>query len=457
MIDYNRTDIELLMAEVLSAHQLDASEGLSDAEWQTLEKAYYGYWQSASDIHSMSIKIYPSVANKHNLACKISIDDIPSDLEGFKRIDLENSKRREVFDEFVKTLTDRYMKAAIESFFIQRNRVNLERELFQKDSFALIVQASLLKSENECHVMRQLTEQPAKDFIRNLNDTTPITKALDFIAQLSNGFYVDPVDEKYFTGEKLFWGIKNEAIRKDEDASAEAIFKADLRAFLVFIIHKESFRCAERNSLEEKSDKNKDGFISESAEFSAFYQRRDADADAIIDRLVPIFQRYIKNDKFVNLIDAASEIEQLGDDAAILLTNSVLGYRFTRNGTEWIDSGIGKKALDMQLSTIIKPKEAKVSPITKYRSDIIRKTQEICKKVYPNYKTDPAFHNVMCAFSTVARLIIDSAPEDVRKTLDGLTDEIRKIGDRDGEKAAKQYVATRIENELTRKMAANGR
>lgn len=455
MIDFNKDHIQSLTREVATAHQLDTIQGLSEAELDTIETEYYGFWQSASDIYDMSIRIYPTVADEFDNAYESSIANIPSELTGSERIDFENEKRREVFDGVVQTIADRYLRARIESFFIQANKVSIDSAKFQKESFALLVQASLLKLENESHITRQLSAQPAKDFIDALDDTTPLIKALDFIAELSNGFHVDPYDEQFFTGERLFWGIKDKNIREDKKASKKRIFSADLFAFLSHIIDKDAFRHAERNTLQISVGTDADGFRLESDELSEFYERRDKDADAIIKKLVPIFRKHIKKKKFVDLPKAASEIEKLGEEAARLFTDSVLGYRYTQDGRDWIPEGIGKLTLNTQLYAIFNPKgddfyssddESRPSPsVTKYRFDMFNRMRAACEKVHPDYKTDPAFNNVMCAFGTVAKLILDSAPEGVRGAYEDLSAEMREIGEREGEAAAKQHVAERIE------------
>jgi hypothetical protein len=453
MIDYNQKALEPIAQEVAESHNLNTNDLVQYLDWQILEEEYYAYWNSAKDLFKNRLDHYDDVRDEFDAACDQAKAEISLDLLDSEKTDKETEMDRKTFDDHVKVLTDIYMKARIESILMQGKQIAPQNAIYGDDSFSLLVEAALLKATNQQYVVRKITDPMDKKIVESFDQSTPLKKALSYVYHLSNNFYVEPNEEQYFTGEKLFWGIKNEAIRKDEDASAEAIFKADLRAFLVFIIHKESFRCAERNSLEEKSNKNKDGFISESAELSAFYQRRDADADAIIDRLVPIFQRYIKNDKFVNLIDAASEIEQLGDDAVTLLTESILGYEYERNGEKYLQMGTGELMLNQQLYVQVQPYdryagydydkgEAKPSQqVTKYRFDLAIRMRDSCRKIDPGFEENPRFANVMRAFGVIADYVI---PKEAREGLAEYAQEIATVRAKDGETAAIQ----RIENDL---------
>jgi hypothetical protein len=444
MIDYNRTDIELLMAEVLSAHQLDASEGLSDAEWQTLEEEYYAYWNSAKDLFKNRLDHYDDVRDEFDEACDQAKAEISPDLSDSEKTDKETEMDRKIFDDHVKILSDIYIKAIIESILMQGKQIAPQDAIYGDDSFSLLVEAALLKATNQLHVIRKITDPMNKKIVESFDQSTPLKKALSYVYHLSNNFYVEPNEEQYFTGERLFCGIKNKKIRKDEDASAEAIFKADLRSFVSHLIHKDSFRQFERNSLEETCMDN-DGNFTPSAELQEFNEKCDTDIETIIDQLVPIFKDHIQDGKFVDLVGAAEKIENLGDDAVTLLTESILGYESERNDEHYFQMGTGELMLNQQLYVQVQPYdrdadydydkgEAEPSQqVTKYRFDLAVRMRDSCQKIDPGFEENPRFANVMRAFGVIADYVI---PKKDREALAEYAQEVAAVRAEHGEDVA---------------------
>jgi hypothetical protein len=451
MIDYNRTDIELLMAEVLSAHQLDASEGLSDAEWQTLEEEYYAYWNSAKDLFKNRLDHYDDVRDEFDAACDQAKAEISPDLSGSEKTDKEIEVERKISDDHVKLLTDIYVRARIESLLMQSKKIAPKDAIYGDDSFALLVEAALLKTTNQLHVIRKITHPMAEQIVQGFDQSTPLKKALSYVYHLSNNFYVEPNEEQYFTGERLFWGIQDEDARKIQDITPEEIFQADLSSFVSDLICKDSFRRFERNSLEETCMDN-DGNFTPSAKLQEFNEKCDTDIETIIDQLVPIFKDHIQDGKFVDLVAAAEKIENLDDDAVTLLTESILGYEYERNGEKYLPMGTGELMLNRQLHVQVQPYdrsnydsdkgEAKPSQqVTKYRFDLAIRMRDSCRKIDPGFEENPRFANVMRAFGVIADYVI---PKEAREGLAEYAQEIATVRAKDGETAAIQ----RIENDL---------
>lgn len=444
MIDYNRTDIELLMAEVLSAHQLDASGGLSDAEWQTLEKAYYGYWNSAKDLFRNRLDHYDNVRDEFDAACDQAKVEISPDLSGSEKTDKEIEVERKISDDHVKLLTDIYVRARIESLLMQSEKIAPKDAIYGDDSFALSVEAALLKTTNQLYVIRQITHPMAEQIVQGFDQSTPLKKALSYVYHLSNNFYVQPTEEQHFTGERLFWGIQDEDARKIQAITPEEIFQADLSSFVSHLICKDSFRRFERNSLEETCMDN-DGNFTPSAKLQEFNEKCDTDIQTIIDQIFSIFKDHIQDGKFLDLVGAAEKIENLGDDAVTLLTESILGYEHERNGKQYFQPATGELMLNQQLYVQVQPYDryadydydkgkAEPSPqVTKYRFDLAIRMRNSCQKIDPDFEKNPRFANVMRAFGVIADYVI---PKEAREPLAEYAQEVAAVRAEHGEDVA---------------------
>jgi hypothetical protein len=304
-----------------------------------------------------------------------------------------------------------------------------------------MVETALLKATNQQHVIRRLTEPMADEIVSGFDRSTPLIEALEYIQYLSNNFHVDPVDERHFTGERLFWGIKDDEARENEDTTPEELFKKDLRAFICHIVMTDSFRRGERNDIEQSCFDDEE--YVDSAKYRSFNEECDAQIEQIVDKLCPIFEGYIKNKAFVDLKDAASEIESLGAEASALLTESILGYEGERHGERFFQPGTGEITLNSQLYSLVQPidesrgytdmGDSPSAQVTKYRFELAARMRQACERFDPNFESNPKFANVLRAFGVVAELVI---PAEHRDGLGKYAEEIEKIRARDGEEAA---------------------
>jgi hypothetical protein len=448
MIDFNQKALEPIAQEVAESHNLNANDVVQYLDWKIIEKEYYAYWNSAKDLFKNRLDHYDDVRDEFDAACDQAKAEISPDLSDSEKTDKETEMDRKIFDDHVKLLTDIYIKARIESILMQGKQIAPQDAIYGDDSFSLLVEAALLKATNQRYVVRKITDPMAQKIVKSFDQSTPLKKALSYVCYLSNNFYVEPNEEQYFTGERLFWGIKNKKIRKDEDASAEAIFKADLRSFVSHLIHKDSFRQFERNSLEKPCMDN-DGNFTPSDELQEFNEKCDTDIETIIDQLVPIFKDHIQDGKFVDLVGAAEKIENLGDDAVTLLTESILGYEYERNGEKYLQMGTGELMLNQQLYVQVQPYdryadydydkgEAEPSQqVTKYRFDLAIRMRDSCQKIDPGFEENPRFANVMRAFGVIADYVI---PKKDREALAEYAQEVAAVRAEHGEDVAMEKI-----------------
>jgi hypothetical protein len=410
--------------------------------WSQIESEFGGFEQSSRELYRLQLEHYPETREEYDGARDQAIGVISPDSSASEGIEPSLQFEREFFADRVSSLTGSHVRARIEGQLIENQLIDQESSAFQHDSFAQMVETALLKATNQQHVIRRLTEPMAAEIVSGFDRSTPLTEALEYIQYLSNKFHVDPVDERHFTGERLFWGMKDDGARELAEVAPEELFKKDLREFLCHVVMTDSFRRVERNELEQFcfiDDEHVD-----SAEYRAFTKECDAQIEQIIDQLCPIFGRHIENKAFVDLKGAASEIESLGAEASVLLTESILGYEGERHGERFFQPGTGAITLNSQLYSLVQPIDESrgytdmgdrpSDQVTRYRFELAARMRQACERFDPDFESNPKFANVLRAFGVVAELVI---PAEHRDGLREYAEEIAEIRARDGEEAAK--------------------